>query len=122
MNIVRQLKLKKLNGELTNLTEGEKLLISMFDGLKEYDNYYYNNNGVCFFINHDEKIFFYSYINVYIVFNKTLNLKHYQIVRHIEDMLEKYTNFNGYTVNITSSINNTTIERKLGITGRISDR
>lgn len=122
MNIVRQLKLKKLNGELTNLTEGEKLLISMFDGLKMYDNYYYSNNGVCFFINHDEKIFFYSYRYVYLVLNNTIVLKHYQIVRLIEDMLEKYTNFNGYTVNITSSINNTTIERMLGITCIISDR
>lgn len=50
MNLIRLIKLKKLNGELDDLTEQESYFLSFFDNLRLKDGYYYDiDNGVTYF-------------------------------------------------------------------------
>ena len=45
MNLVRILKIKKLNGELDNIPECDRQFIHLFDGLIEKNNKYFSTNN-----------------------------------------------------------------------------
>ena len=53
MDLIRLIKLKKINGELDNLTEQEKLFFSLFDGLYTFK----------------EKMLFIFLMKIYIIFS-----------------------------------------------------
>lgn len=66
MNLVRLIKLHKVFGELDNLSDDEKLFISMFDSLKLDDEFYYSTlDGKRHFRYYENtNVFWYSYDNV----------------------------------------------------------
>ena len=60
MNLIRLIKLKKLNGELDNLSDQEKMFLSTWDNLVCDGNVYMNKNTTCFIYNSAEKKFYYT--------------------------------------------------------------
>lgn len=66
MNLVRLIKLHKIFGELDNLSDAEKLFISMFDSLKLDNEFYYSSlKGKTHFRYYENtNVFWYSYDNV----------------------------------------------------------
>lgn len=90
MNLIRLIKIKKLNGELDNLTDKEKLFISLFDKLFTIDGIYYKDgNKKVFWLDTKHKILYYSYDYVYLKFNSTYYIDTFRMNKLIGDILVK---------------------------------
>ena len=101
MNLIRLIKLKKINGELDDLTEQEKFFLSFFDDL---DIQHYNNdidlikNDVVYFsISLENKKFYYSYFYVFMVFKSKYDMNEMILNSLINGILENHLNLSGFT-------------------------
>ena len=94
MNLIRLIKLKKINGELDNLSEQERYFLSLFDGLV-FDNDYYIKNGKSYFcLNINRNTFLYSYHNVSLPIKRRFSITSNQVEELVDTMLNEKLNLN----------------------------
>ena len=121
MDLIRLIKLKKINGELDNLTEQEKLFFSLFNGLrlvKEYNSIYFFN-GIQYFFEYDLKynVFYCSYSMVWVVFKNKYNLNDNEIIDLITGILERHLKLVGITTFENLTEKRSLLERHLKLVG-----
>lgn len=87
MDLIRLIKLKKINGELNNLTEPQMYFLSFFNGLTNYNNYYVKNDEKLFYLDIKRKKLYCSYYKVFCEFSK-FHMTHEQSVLLINDILK----------------------------------
>ena len=98
MNLIRLIKLKKINGELDNLTEQEKFFLSFFDDLKTIDGSNYYRNGLLYFnLDKEYKKLHYSYSNVYSEIGFKYGIKIMTLNSVIDNILQIKLGLNGFT-------------------------
>jgi len=98
MNLLRIIKIKKIDGDLDSLDEKESLFISLFNGLKlveKYDKQFYiGKNKVPYFWYvpaDDTFVCYYSY--TYLLYVDNFNLTYFEITALISNILEQHLNF-----------------------------
>ena len=96
MDLIRLIKLKKINGELDNLDEKEELFFSLFDGLYTFKEknviYFFDENGYYFQYNLKTKDFWCSYSKVWTIFEDDYHPNYSQISNLISDIMKKHLN------------------------------
>lgn len=80
MDLIRLIKLKKINGELDELTTVEKAFVSLLDDFDKKEQrgsqtHYSKNGAIRFSYDVDEKLFYYSYY-VYEKMCEVVYIKH----------------------------------------------
>ena len=96
MDLIRLLKIKKINGDLIGLTDKEEFVISMFDNLKRHNEYYYNQNGIYFMIDVDKGHICYSNNRVGNELRRIFGLENYQIEILICYIFKYYLNMENF--------------------------
>ena len=104
MNLIRLIKLKKINGELDDLTEQESYFLSFFDGLTKCEDLYCKDKNIYFRLDLKNKTFNYSYIRIWLVFKSKYDISILEFNDLICGLLEKLFFFSGFSVMFNNSI------------------
>ena len=108
MNLTRLIKLKKINGELDNLTEQEKFFLSFFDNLDIQHNNndidLIKNDVVYFRISLKNKKIYYSYVKIWLVFESKYDTSILELNDLINGILDKHLNLSGFTSAFPSAV------------------
>lgn len=99
MDLIRLIKLKKLNGELDDLTEQEEFFFSLFNDLSINDNRYVKDNDTYFFLNLKTNILYCSYNKVISPFKNNFDVDVVEVKNSIDYILKDRLNL----VNFVSS-------------------
>ena len=98
MNLIRLIKLKRINGDLDNLSEQEEYFLSLFINLTKIHNNYLNDSKmVLFSINSNEKIFYCSYYIVWKNIKTKFSINNKETLELIYSVLHRLGMFD-YTV------------------------
>lgn len=99
MNLIRLIKLKKIYGELDDLTKQEWYFVSLFENLNTVDGLRYKKDGLLYFyFNLEDKELHYNYSRVYMDFKVLFNMNMCDINTMIGSILEKKLDVYGFTV------------------------
>ena len=101
MNLIRLIKLKKINGELDDLTEQESYFLSFFHGLTKYKNFYCKDKKICFHLDLENKKLFYSYSRIWLVFKSKYDISILEFNDLVCSILENHLNLSEFTTRDT---------------------
>ena len=111
MNLIRLIKLKRINGDLDNLSEQEEYFLSLFINLTKIHNNYLNDSKmVLFSINSNEKIFYCSYYIVWKIVKDKFNIDNKSMSNLIYNVLHKL-GMCDYTVDVEDAMHHDKLDR-----------
>ena len=117
MNLIRLIKLKKINGELDDLTEQESYFLFFFNNLSKHNDNYCLGDNVYFYLDLENKNFYYSYSRIWLVFKSKYDISILEFNDLICGLLETHLNLSGITIIASLLIFTWVLETHLNLSG-----